>query len=47
MLLLFLALWALIIFDASAYGVLAPVSIPATERAAKINATCIPWMGEK
>jgi len=47
MLFLFLALWALIIFGASAYGGLAPMSIPAAERAAKITAACIPWVGEK
>jgi len=47
MLFLFLAFRALIIFDASAYGVLAPVSLPATERAAQINAAGIPWVGEK
>jgi len=47
MLFLFLAFRALIIFDASAYGVLASVSLPATERAAQISAAGIPWVGEK
>ena len=47
MLFLFLAFRALIIFDASVYGVLAPVSLPTAERAAQINAAGIAWMGEK
>jgi hypothetical protein len=47
MLFLLLAFRALIIFDASAYGILASVSIPATERTAKINAAGIAWVGEK
>ena len=47
MLFLFLAFRALIIFDASAYGILTPVSIPAAERAAQINAAGIAWMSEK
>ncbi len=44
---LFLAIRGLIIRDASAYGVLAPVSLPTAERAAKVSASCIPWMGEE
>jgi hypothetical protein len=44
---LFLAFRALIIFDASAFGVLAPMSLPAAERAAKIIAACIAWVGEE
>ena len=47
MLFLLLAFRALIIFDASAYGILASVSIPAAERAAKIGAAGIAGMGEK
>lgn len=47
MLFLLLAFRALIIFDASVYGVLAPVCLPAAERTAKINAASITWMGEK
>jgi hypothetical protein len=47
MLFLFLAFRALIIFDASACGVLAPVSLPAAKRAAKIATACIAWVGEK
>lgn len=47
MLLFYLAFRTLIIFDASAHGVLTPVGIPAAERAAKIDAPCIAWMGEK
>jgi hypothetical protein len=45
--LLYLSFWALIIFRASAYGLLAPVSLPAAEGAAKIIAACIAWVGEK
>ena len=44
---LLLAFRALIIFDASAYGVLAPVSLPAAERTAKIIAAGIAGVGEK
>ena len=47
MLFLFLAFRALIIFNASAYGILAPVSLPAAERTAKIIAAGIAWVGEK
>ena len=47
MLFLFLAFRALIIFNASAYGILAPVSLPAAERTAKIIAPGIAWVGEK
>jgi hypothetical protein len=47
MLFLLLAFRALIIFGASAYGILTPVSIPAAERAAQIDAAGIAWMGEK
>ena len=47
MLFLFLTLRALIIFNAPAYGVLAPVSLPAAERTAKIIAAGIAWVGEK
>ena len=47
MLLLYLAFRTSIIFDASANGILTPVGIPAAERAAKIDAACIAWMGEK
>jgi len=46
-LLLYLAFRTLIIFDASANGILTPVGIPAAERAAKIAAAGIPWVGEK
>lgn len=46
-LLLYLAFRTSIIFDASANGILTPVGIPAAERAAKIDAACIAWMGEK
>ena len=44
---LFFALRALIIFDASAFGILAPMSLPAAERATKIIAADIAGMGEK
>ena len=44
---LLLAFRGLIIFNASAYGVLAPVSLPAAERTAKIIAASIAWVGEK
>ena len=44
---LLLAFRALIIFDASVYGVLAPVSLPAAERTAKIIAAGIAGVGEK
>ena len=47
MLLLYLAFRTLIIFDASANGILTPVGIPAAERAAKIDAACIAWVSEK
>jgi hypothetical protein len=47
MLFLLLAFRALIIFNASAYGILAPVSLPAAERTAKIFAAGIAWVGEK
>jgi len=47
MLLFYLAFRTLIIFDATADGVLTPVGIPAAERAAKIDAPCIAWVGEK
>jgi hypothetical protein len=47
MLFLLLAFRALIIFDASAYGILAAVSIPAAERTTNINAAGIAWVGEK
>jgi hypothetical protein len=47
MLLLYLAFRTLIIFDASADGIFAPVGIPAAKRAAKIAAACIAWVGEK
>lgn len=47
MLLLYLAFRALIIFDATADGILAPVGLPAAERAAKIAAACIAWVGEE
>ena len=46
-LLLYLALLAPVIFGTSADGFLAPMSLPAAERTAKIIAACIPWMGEK
>ena len=46
-LLLYLAFRAPIIFDASANGIFAPVRLPATERAAKIDAACIAWVREK
>ena len=39
--------FALVIFSASAGGFLAPVSVPAAERTAKINTPCIPRMGKK
>ena len=47
MLFLLLAFRALIIFNASAYGILAPVRLPAAERTAKIIAPGIAWVGEK
>jgi hypothetical protein len=47
MLFLFLTLRALIIFNASAYGILAPVCLPAAERTAKIIAAGIAGVGEK
>ena len=47
MLFLYLAFFGLIIFSASAWGFLAPVSFPATERAAKITAAYVPRIGEK
>jgi hypothetical protein len=47
MLLLYLAFRAPIIVDASAGSVLTPVGLPAAERAAKIAAACIAWVGEK
>ena len=47
MLFILLAFRALIIFDASVYRVLAPVSLPAAERAAQIIAAGIAWVGEK
>ena len=47
MLFLYLAFRTSIIFDASANGILTPVGITAAERAAKIDAACIAWMGEK
>jgi len=47
MLFLLLAFRALIIFNASVYGILAPVSLPAAERTAKIIAAGIAWVGEK
>jgi hypothetical protein len=47
MLFLYLAFFCLIIFDASGNGALAPMSISATERAAKVLTSCIPGMGEK
>jgi hypothetical protein len=42
-----LALFCLIIFGASADGVLAPVGIPTAEGAAQIIAAGIPWVSEK
>ena len=47
MLFLFLAFRGLIIFNASAFGLLAPVSLPAAERTAKIIAAGIAGVGEK
>lgn len=47
MLFLLLAFCCLIILGASTFGVLAPVSIPTAERAAKIKTPCIPGMSEK
>jgi hypothetical protein len=44
---LYLALSAPIIFAASGNGILATVSIPAAERAAKITTSGIPGVGEK
>jgi hypothetical protein len=46
-LLLYLAFRTSIIVDASANAILTPVGIPAAERAAKIDAACIAWLGEK
>jgi hypothetical protein len=47
MLFLYLTLSGPIIFAASGNGILAPVSISATERTAQITAACIASMGEK
>jgi hypothetical protein len=47
MLFLLLAFRALIIFNASAYGILAPVSLPAAERTAQIMAAGIAGMSKK
>jgi hypothetical protein len=47
MLFLFLTFFCPIIFGASAYGILPTVSLPAAERAAKIIAAGIAWVGEK
>lgn len=44
---LYLAFRGLIIFGASAYGVFAPMSLPAAERTAKVSTPCIARMGEK
>ena len=47
MLFLLPAFFCPIILAASGNGALTPVGIPAAERAAKIDAACIAWMGEK
>ena len=47
MLFLFLTFFCPIIFGASVYGILTTVSLPAAERAAKIIAASIAWVGEK